>query len=192
MKMYIIALLCLATSIQGKTVFGPGTFYDTNINESLYIMGPLVASNSIIQDGNVFGPASIDTSTVGALTIHGPLNTSNSTFNGRTKVYGDVSASNCTFKSDLIVEENFAATIILTDTSVKNITITIRSGTTTKPGFFSYFFTTQQPKALRVILKGDTTVDGSITFNGVKGIIEKDDTATITGHIIGAQEEPTT
>ena len=192
MKKYIATLLCLVGIVNAteKTIMGPGKFSGETITTPLKVMGPITANKLTAKDIEGFGPATFtNKSTVGSIEIHGPLTAQDSTFNGWAQVYGPVTAESSTFNDDITVKGHDVL-VKLTDTKTKNITINIaKSGVTKKSGGFSFLYTTEKPKGTRVVLKGNTIVDGSIRFRGGEGVVIKDETAQITGTVFGAKKE---
>ena len=197
MKKLITGLTILACTgvvqLDAKTVFGPATYSDKSVKESLKIMGPLTADKFTAQEEvKVHGPATLKDSTIHSIEIMGPLTAKNTTFASFVTAQGNVTAQGSTFK-ELLETSGNSVLVELEDTQAKDITVNVQETGTkkTKGGYISSFFysSKKDEEGTRVVLKGNTVVDGTITFVGGKGKVIIEGNAKHTGTVIGAKED---
>ena len=192
--LHIYLLLALLGGISvvnaEKTVYGPGDYTNQTFTEPLTIMGPLTATGLKAPKIVVHGPARLNDSMVGTLTVMGPLKADKTTFEGPVSVTGAVTTKDSTFKGLLEISGKDLA-ITLEDTHTKNVLVTLqKSGVTTTDGqsSFSFSFSTKKkPSGTTIHLKDNSVIDGSLTVAQGEASLIKDDNARITGTIYGVK-----
>lgn len=169
-------------------IFGPVTNSDHGVFNSLIITGPFAAKNIACSKLEVTGPVNVtDFQVSGEATIIGSLKVGKSTFQNLT-VTGPSKVEKSTFqnltitgplKAEKSTIQNLTITadkIVLEDVKIKDIIVKKNQEE-------------KQEKKQVLDLKGETIVEGNITFESGKGVVEQGSEVKIQGKIKGATLE---
>ncbi len=151
----------------GESNCGPqnrigGNFENFSSNGMVSLTKCTVASNT-----SVNGMLILTGSTLNTLDLQGSGTFSDAIVNGIANIKGMINANKSVFHSQLLLNTNYST---FTDTSTRDIVVEDSSDS----------------KVQKIFLKGNTHVQGSITFNRGVGTVIKISSVKIDGSVIGA------
>lgn len=155
-----------ATSL---SVTGPFQFNTLKVAKNLVVVGPVIDSeHGIFGSLDITGPFEAKNIACSKFNVTGPVDVTNLQVSGDATITGPLKASKSTFQNLTIWSDK----IFLEDVKTKDI-------------FVKKILQEKQV----LYLKGKTVVEGTITFESGKGIVEQGPEAKIQGAIKGATLE---
>jgi hypothetical protein len=154
--------------------YGPMTC-SVGTTDSVHANGPLNMTDTIVKQAtSVNGPFVADKAHLAKLTVNGPVIISSSVVSGTSDINGPITATKSSFDDTLTVAAN---AVVLTDSNLSDIIVKGGDDGVVSPQ--------------TITIKGDSVIDGDITFNEKDGLVYVGPNVKITGKVIGGKVEKT-
>lgn len=183
MRKILIIIIMLASSTfvfasdpcqSDSSPYGPMTC-SVGTTDSVHANGPLNMTDTIVKQAtSVNGPFVADKAHLAKLTVNGPVIISSSVVSGTSDINGPITATKSSFDDTLTVAAN---AVVLTDSNLSDIIVKGGDDGVVSPQ--------------TITIKGDSVIDGDITFNEKDGLVYVGPNVKITGKVIGGKVEKT-